>query len=348
MGGPVADVANWRSVFGFHVFTSHSRLWYFLGGWELSPRAGSGWEWEGWVLLLSTGTVEEPLAVCPTCSPVSVGFPKLISSQHSPLRLWPVERQLLSCCSWYCLFTRKMNGRIRRNPCRISQGWGRGAGLPLLIWVPCVTGCVMWSWAECADCSIWSTSREQRQHFFEFSKTIIIVFSFQNSYSNHLRPNLNPHWSHFDSLCWLAPNFAQFGIFTRKVLQCCWSTCFSVMSGIMGKVIWSGYMSTKLGSFVVGPWFPVSECFGIFPLVQFPQERKTPDWWSTLHSVSTWSLGFPSAASSPPSLRPAGLAGGLPACASLPSRRRRGPLAALYSVSPGWSTFCIWVSCTHA
>lgn len=34
------------------------------------------------------------------------------------------------------------------------------------IWAPCVTAFVMWSWAKCADSSIWGPSREQRQHFF--------------------------------------------------------------------------------------------------------------------------------------------------------------------------------------
>lgn len=46
---------------------------------------------------------------------------------------------------------------------------------------------MMWSWAECADSSIWGASREQRQYFFEFTKTIIIVFSFQNCFTKARR-----------------------------------------------------------------------------------------------------------------------------------------------------------------
>lgn len=93
--------------------------------------------------------------------------------------------------------------------------------LPLLIWVPCVIGRVMWSRAECADCSIWGPSRAQRQRFSEFSKTIIIVFSFQNSVLHkYLGQNLTLTVVILFLCVKLHWHFAQLNILTLKALQC--------------------------------------------------------------------------------------------------------------------------------
>lgn len=93
--------------------------------------------------------------------------------------------------------------------------------LPLLIWVPCVIGCVMWPWAECADSSIWGPSGEQKQRFSEFSKTIIIVFSFQNSVLHkYLGQSLTLTVVILFLCVKLHWYFAQLNILTLKALQC--------------------------------------------------------------------------------------------------------------------------------
>lgn len=108
--------------------------------------------------------------------------------------------------------------------------------LPLLIWVPCVIGCVMWSRAECADSSIWGPSRARRQRFSEFSGTIITVFSFQSSvWHKYLGQSLTLTVVMLFLCVKLHWRFVQLNILTLKALQCSLVSVTCQKCQIMGR-----------------------------------------------------------------------------------------------------------------